>query len=108
MKGRSSLPNDPKIIVCICFGAFWIAILSLIILINSVLSKMCVLKSLLNPILNFLAFYVWPKSLKANSVSLPMTLYCRVWIEDALHYTKEVPPDIFVVGNNKDKCVSRL
>ena len=24
MKGRSSLPNDPKIIVCICFGAFWI------------------------------------------------------------------------------------
>ena len=24
MKGRSCLPNDPKIIVCICFGAFWI------------------------------------------------------------------------------------
>ena len=24
MKGRSALPNDPKIIVCICFGAFWI------------------------------------------------------------------------------------
>ena len=23
-KGRSALPNDPKIIVCICFGAFWI------------------------------------------------------------------------------------
>ena len=22
MKGRSRLPNDPKIIVCICFGAF--------------------------------------------------------------------------------------
>ena len=24
MKGRSALPNDPKIIFCICFGAFWI------------------------------------------------------------------------------------
>ena len=24
MKGRSCLPNDPMIIVCICFGAFWI------------------------------------------------------------------------------------
>ena len=24
MKGRSSLPNDPKIIVGICSGAFWI------------------------------------------------------------------------------------
>ena len=24
MKGRSCLPNDPKIIVCICFGPFWI------------------------------------------------------------------------------------
>ena len=24
MKGQSCLPNDPKIIVCICFGAFWI------------------------------------------------------------------------------------
>ena len=24
MKRRSRLPNDPKIVVCICFGAFWI------------------------------------------------------------------------------------
>ena len=24
MKRRSCLPNDPKIVVCICFGAFWI------------------------------------------------------------------------------------
>ena len=24
MKGRSGFPNDPKIIVSICFGAFWI------------------------------------------------------------------------------------
>ena len=24
MKGRSCLPSDPKIIICICFGAFWI------------------------------------------------------------------------------------
>ena len=24
MKGRSCLPNDPKIIVRICFGAFWV------------------------------------------------------------------------------------
>ena len=24
MKGRSCFPSDPKIIVCICFGAFWI------------------------------------------------------------------------------------
>ena len=24
MNGQSYLPNDPKIIVCICFGAFWI------------------------------------------------------------------------------------
>ena len=24
MKLRSCLPNDPKIIICICFGAFWI------------------------------------------------------------------------------------
>ena len=24
MKRRFCLPNDPKIVVCICFGAFWI------------------------------------------------------------------------------------
>jgi len=31
-------------------------------------------------------------------------IHVRFWIEEARSFTKETSPDIFVVGNNKDKC----